>query len=409
MKSTIFILLVMATFVPHTSQAQTSKSDTTDFIESNVIPLAGKKGISLQTRSGDFLFKPYVLVQTKAQFQYFDDEGLDLAEQDNIQNTGFGLPYAMVGFSGKAFNKVTFNLALNMAASGSALVNQAWVDVNVKESLRFRIGKFKTPFNQAYLVQLGETLFPVLPFSLTTRVNLPFDINSVNPTIASGLDIGVQMHGLLYDKWEYRLGIFNGTGIGVNEPTNSLSDEFGIPSLMYSGRLAYMPFGPMPTHQGNPDDLDNRKFLIAASASYYPEANYESSNDFRSGIEVAYLYKRLYVSAEGYLMNMDFTERQQVSPDYKYWGAYAQGGYFATKKLQPVVRIDVMDRNSTKEKGLLYMPSAGANYFLFGYNLKLQLMYQMLMKSAHVDQFSSDDDDNGLPEHMFMTMLQFSF
>jgi hypothetical protein len=147
--------IVVIVFAIATAFSQLSQPDSTDYIESNVIPLAGKKGFTFQTRSGDFLLKPYVLVQTKAQFNYFDDEGLDLAEVDNIQNIGFGIPYAMVGFSGKAFGKVTFNLALNAAATGALLLNQAWFDVNIKESLRVRVGKFKTPFNQAFLVQLG--------------------------------------------------------------------------------------------------------------------------------------------------------------------------------------------------------------------------------------------------------------
>ena len=384
-------------------------TDSTSFLESNVIPLAGKKGFSFQTRSGDFLLKPYVLVQTKAQFNYFDDEGLDLDEVDNFQNIGFGIPYAMIGFSGKAFERLTFNLALNSAAGGAAIVNQAWFDINLKESLRIRVGKFKTPFNQAILVRLGETLFPVLPSSISTRVNLPFDINSVNPVIATGFDIGVQVHGLLASTWEYRVGIFNGTGIEVNGPTNSMSDDLGIPSLLYSARLAYMPYGPMPAHQGSSDDLDNNKLLIAASSSYYPEANYESSNDFRAGLEFAYLYNLLYITAEAYIFNMDFTERQKTSPDYLFWGGYAQGGYFITNKVQPVVRFELFDRNSTKEDGILYIPSVGLNYYFFSYNLKLQVMYQMLRKSGHKDDFSADDDDNGMPEHMAQLMLQFSF
>ena len=36
-------------------------------------------------------------------------------------------------------------------------------------------------------------------------------------------------------------------------------------------------------------------------------------------------------------------------------------------------------------------------------------MYQMLRKSGHKDDFSADDDDNGMPEHMAQLMLQFSF
>ena len=62
------------------------------FVESDVVRLDDKKGFSLQTRAGDFLLKPYILVQTAANLNYYDDEGLNLADQDNIANSGFSIP-----------------------------------------------------------------------------------------------------------------------------------------------------------------------------------------------------------------------------------------------------------------------------------------------------------------------------
>ena len=106
---------------------------------------------------------------------------------------------------------------------------------------------------------------------------------------------------------------------------------------------------------------------------------------------------------------MDFVERQQVSPVYTFWGSYLQTGYFVTKKLQPALRIDVMDRNSIKEDGILYMPSAGFNYYLSGHNLKLQVMYQYLGKAGHASLNEANDDDNGMSERQAVVQLQFAF
>ncbi len=412
MQKTMLLIFLMGLGLSVQSQEKDKKETATNmdkYIDNGLISLAGKDGLTWQTRSGDFLFKPYTLLQTRAIFNYYDDEGLELAEQDNVLNSGFEFPYALVGFAGKAFNKITFNVAINAAASGAVLLNQAWFDVNVRDELRFRVGKFKTPFNQAFLVQNGQTLFPILPASLTTRVNLPYDINSVNPKLSTGFDIGVQMHGILNQKLEYQLGIFNGTGIDVNTATGSLSDENGLPALLYAGRLAYMPWGAMPQHQGDPSQLNRKSLLIAASAGYGVEANYESSNDLHAGLEFSLLYNRWFVSAEAYLLNMDFVERQQVSPVYTFWGSYLQTGYFVTKKLQPALRIDVMDRNSVKEDGILYMPSAGLNYYLSGHNLKLQVMYQYLGKAGHASVSEANDDDNGMAEHQACVQLQFAF
>lgn len=403
-----YYILILSVFIVINAQAQI---DTTynQYIDNGLISLADKDGFSWSTARGDFLFKPYTLIQTRAIGNYFDDEGLSLSEQDNIFNSGFEIPFALVGFAGRAFDIITYNVTINAATSGAALLNQAWFDINASKGLRFRVGKFKTPFNQAFLVRNGQTLFPVLPTSLTTRINLPYDINSVNPVLATGFDIGVQMHGLLQDKISYQIGVFNGTGITVNTATNGLSDDNGLPSLLYAGRLAVMPFGNMPQHQGDPFKRNETKLLLALSGSYNVEANYESSNDLRAGFELAFLCNGFYASAEGYMLSMDFVERQQNSPVYTFWGGYAQLGYFVTKKLQPAIRFDVMDRNAIDTDGILYFPSMGINYYLAGHNLKLQAMYQFMGKSGHESTFDANDDDNSIPEHKAILQLQFAF
>ena len=164
-KLSIALLLFSFLIIPVTAQ----NNDDND-IDNGVISSAGRQGFSFQTKNKKFLFKPYALIQIAGKFNYYDDEGLNLADQDKIANSGFAIPNAIIGFSGRAFGRLTFNFALNASQSGGALLQQAWFDVKMKEALQLRAGKFKTPYNQAYLVTLGETLFPVLPSSLTTGV-----------------------------------------------------------------------------------------------------------------------------------------------------------------------------------------------------------------------------------------------
>ncbi len=404
------LLLTVGVLFSLNITAQEKRENADKYIESDVIPLGGKKGFSFQTKAGDFLLKPFTLVQTAAKFNYYDDEGLALDDQDNVANSGFEIPYAILGLSGRAFDKITFNLTINAAQGGSAaLLQQAWFDVNLKDEIRFRVGKFKTPYNQAYLVSLGETLFPTVPISLTTPVNIDRSINSVPPNFATGFDLGVMMHGLLAKKWEYNVGVFNGTGINVNTARKTMSDDLGIPSLLYAARLAFMPKGPMPSHQGRIDDLNDDKILFALSASYNVEANWQSSNDLRLGFEFSYLINRWYFSAEAYYMNMKLVKRQKSGAVYDFIGGYVQGGYFITDKLQAALRYDVFDRNSLDVDGILNLPAAGVNYYLFGYNLKLQAMYQYLGRWGHQDQLARDNDDMGLAQHSATLMVQFSF
>ena len=380
------------------------------YVENDVVSLAGKKGFSFSTKAGDFLFKPYALVQASACLNRYDDLGLETPYADNIANTGFAIPNAILGFTGKAFGKVTFNLSINAAKSGGALLQQAWFDIAMKESLRIRVGKFKTPFMHAYLSTLGETLFPVLPTSSTATVVLPYDLPYVNPNFATGFDLGIQLHGLIHGKWNYQVGIFNCTGADVNVASKTMCDDHKwLPALLYSGRFAYMPKGEMPASQGDPNNLKSDKMLIGVSASYNAEAESKSSSDLRVGAEFAMMKNRFYLAAEAYYMNMHFTKIQNKSDDMNFWGGYVQAGYFITSKLQGALRYDFMDRNGLDTDGLLNMPAIGVNYYFFGNNLKLQVMYQYMGRTGDNSQNDRDEAGIGLARHNATAMLQFTF
>lgn len=404
MKKQLLIALLSA-LLPVAARAQ-YEADT----ENGVVSLAGREGFSIETKKGDFVFKPYLLVQASAHYNWYDDEGLDPAyNQDNVANSGFAIPYAVLGFTGKAFDKVTFNLSLNAAASGGALLQQAWFDVAFKPQLALRVGKFKTPFSHAYLTTLGESLLPQMPLSLTTSVIMPYSLNAVMPGIGTGFDLGIELHGLLRDRFGYEVGIFNGTGASVNTAGKTLSDDWHIPSLLYAGRLTYMPWGVMPSTQGNPNRLNENKLLVGVSASLNVESEYESTNDTRVGLEVAWLHRKLYLAGELYYMNVGFTERQKIDETYNFLGGYIQGGYFVAPRLQLAARYDFFNRNGMDTNGFLNMPAVGLNYFFKGCNLKLQAMYQFVGRSGHDDQLDRDNDNLGLATHSGTVLLQYSF
>lgn len=378
--------------------------------ENGIVSLAGREGFTIASKKGDFVFKPYLLVQTSANFNWYDDEGLDKAyNQDNVANSGFAIPYAVLGFTGKAFGKVSFNLSLNAAATGAALLQQAWFDVELKKQFSIRVGKFKTPFSHAYLTTLGETLMPSLPLSLTAPVILPYSLNAVTPNIGTGFDLGVEVHGLLADKFGYEVGLFNGTGISVNTAGKTFSDDWHIPSLLYAGRFTYMPKGVMPSTQGNPNRLNEDKLMLGVSTSLNVESENESTNDYRAGLEFAMLKRKLYLGAEMYYMHVGFTKRQKIDKGYHFLGGYVQGGYFVTSRLQATARYDFFNRNGMDTNGFMNMPAVGVNYFFKGCNLKLQAMYQFVGRWGHDTQLDRDNDDLGIATHNATVMLQYTF
>lgn len=401
----ILTALCLSALMPLAALAQ-HEEDT----ENGIVSLAGREGFTIASKKGDFVFKPYLLVQTSANFNWYDDEGLDKAyNQDNVANSGFAIPYAVLGFTGKAFGKVSFNLSLNAAATGTALLQQAWFDVELKKQFSIRVGKFKTPFSHAYLTTLGETLMPSLPLSLTAPVILPYSLNAVTPNIGTGFDLGVEVHGLLADKFGYEVGLFNGTGISVNTAGKTFSDDWHIPSLLYAGRFIYMPKGVMPSTQGNPNRLNEDKLMLGVSTSLNVESENESTNDYRAGLEFAMLKRKLYLGAEMYYMHVGFTKRQKIDQGYHYLGGYVQGGYFVTSRLQATARYDFFNRNGMDTNGFMNMPAVGVNYFFKGCNLKLQAMYQFVGRWGHDTQLDRDNDDLGIATHNATVMLQYTF
>lgn len=378
--------------------------------ENGVVSFAGRNGFSWGTKDGKFVFKPYLLVQTAVDFNHYDTQGLDPAyNQDRVANTGFSIPYAVLGFTGNAFGFITYNLSINAAASGQQILQQAWADMKVRDAFAVRVGKFKTPFSHAYLTTLGETLLPTLPVSLTSSVILPHSLNAVSPHIGTGFDLGVEFHGLVKKKWGYQVGLFNGTGPAVNTATKTFSDDWHIPSLLYAARFTFQPFGPMPATQGNPNQLNLNKLLVGVSGSLNVESENESTNDWRAGAEFAWLYKRLYVGAEIYYMHVGFTKRQKISDTYNYLGGYVQAGYFVIPRLQVAARYDLWDRNGLDKGGMLNMPAVGINYFFKGVNLKLQAMYRYMGRTGHATQLDRDNDDLGLATHNATIQLQYTF
>ena len=401
----ILTALCLSAVMPLAALAQ-HEEDT----ENGIVSLAGREGFTIASKKGDFVFKPYLLVQTSANFNWYDDEGLDKAyNQDNVANSGFAIPYAVLGFTGKAFGKVSFNLSLNAAATGAALLQQAWFDVELKKQFSIRVGKFKTPFSHAYLTTLGETLMPSLPLSLTAPVILPYSLNAVTPNIGTGFDLGVEVHGLLADKFGYEVGLFNGTGISVNTAGKTFSDDWHIPSLLYAGRFTYMPKGVMPSTQGNPNRLNEDKLMLGVSTSLNVESENESTNDYRAGLEFAMLKRKLYLGAEMYYMHVGFTKRQKIDQGYHFLGGYVQGGYFVTSRLQATARYDFFNRNGMDTNGFMNMPAVGVNYFFKGCNLKLQAMYQFVGRWGHDTQLDRDNDDLGIVTHNATVMLQYTF
>ena len=144
---TLYIAAIAALNSP-SAAAQTEA--TTYDADNGVVTIGSDRMFQIESKDGNFSFKPYLMLQTTANFNYYDDEGLDKAyNQDNVSNSGFSFPYAVLGFTGKGYKIVTYNLSINASQSGGALLQQAWFDVRPTRAFGIKVGKFKTPFSHA--------------------------------------------------------------------------------------------------------------------------------------------------------------------------------------------------------------------------------------------------------------------
>ena len=92
----IFAIALMA------SMTLTAAAQHDEDTENGIVSIGERKGFQIASKDGAFTFKPYMLVQTSAAFNYYDDEGLDKAyNQDNVANSGFAVPYAVLGLPEK--------------------------------------------------------------------------------------------------------------------------------------------------------------------------------------------------------------------------------------------------------------------------------------------------------------------
>lgn len=119
--------LYIAALAALAATATTAQEPMAFDADNGVVTIGSDRMFQIESPDKRFSFKPYMMIQTSANYNWYDDEGLDKAyNQDNVANSGFSIAYGVLGFTGKAFDKITYNLSVNAAASGGSLLQQAW-------------------------------------------------------------------------------------------------------------------------------------------------------------------------------------------------------------------------------------------------------------------------------------------
>jgi hypothetical protein len=291
---------------------------------------------------------------TQTRYQALFEEG---------RNDGFDIRRARLDLKGNITPFFGFRLQTEFAGSPKLL--DAYGEIKLNDYVNFTIGQFKIPFSLENLASSNKLELIDRSQVVETLAGRGRDVIGNQ----NGRDIGIQMGGALIKSKginlvEYRVGIFNGSGINVADTANESKD--------IGGRLIFNPV------KG-----------LSFAASYYngyakaikPASDFigKSQDRKRFGVEGSYTTTRLALKGE-------FIEGKDGDTHKSGW--YIWGGYFVIpQKLQVVAKYDTFDPDTVKDENVTTNVVAGVN-FNFNAWARIQAFYTL-----REEQGTSVDND----------------
>jgi phosphate-selective porin len=266
---------------------------------------------------------------TQVRYQAFEEKAKD---------DGFDIRRARVDLRGNFTSFFSYRLQADLA--GSPKIVDAYGEIKLNDYLNITLGQFRIPFSLENLTSMNK--FELIDFSQAVDAMTARGKDVIGNQ--NGRDIGVQLGGTLIKKGntalvDYRLGVFNGSGINVADTANGTKD--------IAGRLIVNPL-----------------VGLSVGASYYnglgkaikPSADYMGRSQARNrlGFEISYTTLRLSLKSE-YIRGTDGSTEKE--------GWYALAGYYIIPKtLQVVGKYDTFDPNTSTDDNVSTHYVAGVNY-----------------------------------------------
>jgi len=173
----------------------------------------GEKGFSFGSADGNFAINLRGVLQLDSR-TFFKDGGIK-------GNDGFLLRRARPVIEGTVFRDFDFVVVPDFGGSTPQIFD-AYLNYRYSRGLQAQIGKFKSP------VGLEQ---------LQADANLQFNERSMATDLVPNRDLGVQLHGDLFDGTvSYAAGIFNGVGDARNSSNADFEDD-----KEFAGRLYLRP------------------------------------------------------------------------------------------------------------------------------------------------------------------------
>ncbi len=278
---------------------------------------------------------------TQLRYQVLDEPG---------KKDGFDIRMARLDVKGAVSPYFAYRLQTEFADKPKII--DAYAEIKIADYFTITAGQFKIPFSLENLTSSNK-------LEMIDRAQAVEALAARGKDVIgnqNGRDLGIQIGGILVKNKttnlpviEYRLGVFNGSGINVADTANEAKDV--------GGRLIVSPIKGLSIGAGLYNGWDR---------AIKPDVKGKSQTRNRYGLDASYTTARLSLKGE-YIYGID------GKTDKKGW--YLQAGYFVIpQKLQVLAKYDTFDPSTSKADNISILYVAGANYNFNSWS-RLQAFY----------------------------------
>jgi len=276
---------------------------------------------------------------SQVRFQAFQDKG---------KHNGFDIRRARIDLKGAITPFFSYRLQADWVDKPKMI--DAYGEIKLSDYFTFTAGQFKIPFSMENLTSSNK--LEMIDRSQVVEALVARSKDVIGNQ--NGRDIGVQLGGILLKVKdmpviEYRIGVFNGSGINVADTANNEKD--------ITGRLIFTPIKGFSLGGGYYKGWDK---------AIKPDVAGKSQTRNRFGAEFSYVLSRFSLKGE-YISGKDGKTNRA--------GWYVQTGYYVIPlKLQVLAKYDVYDPNTSAPKNISTNYVFGANYNFNNWS-RLQAFY----------------------------------
>lgn len=339
-----------------------------------------KKGFYFETDDGDYSLAITPKIQLR--YAYSNREGAGNDAHSIMARRLY------LGFGGHFLTPdLTYQVTLNGTFGGTPtnLLYYNWLNYRVTDAFQVKAGLHKIAFNREEMTSSGKQQF--------------VDRSLANERYNMDRSLGVVFWGTPFEKkMEYYVSVTNGraTAVGVN----------GNQELGYFGRLVYNPVGEYGYAEGDVEWHEDPAVTIGVAGGYHQEEPAVSAleDDVITGnADVGFKFRGWSAQLEGFYRS---TNPSGAAPAVTDMGYYFAAGYFVIpEKFEIAARVSSLFDDTGNNGGGVYYNngsltnlggvndgvdeagdsdneheySLGLNYYIKGYNLKVQAQYTYML------------------------------